>query len=153
MSLLKYCSLKEVNEDDLLALLNDERIREHLVEHDTFDKIKLRSWVEDKVQLNKVEGCRVLAIKQNGVLIGWCGIQLEGNDYELAIIIGSSHWGAGKQVFNDLMSWAKELGHKEVVIHLLDSRSEYKYLEKIATEVSKCKIMKRKFTTYRLAVC
>lgn len=87
------------------------------------------------------------------MLIGWCGIQLEGNNYELAIIIGSSHWGVGKRVFSDLMSWAKELGHKEVVIHLLDSRGEYQFLEKIAKEVSKCKIMKRDFTTYRLAVC
>jgi len=153
MSLLKYYNIEEVNEDDLLALLNDERIREHLVEHEIFDKIKLRSWVDEKVKLNNVEGCRVRAIEQNDMLIGWCGIQLEGKDYELAIIIGSSHWGVGKRVFNDLMSWAKEIGHKEVVIHLLDSRNEYQFLKKIAKEVSTCRIMQRNFTTYRLAVC
>jgi hypothetical protein len=153
MSLLNYCGLEEVKEDELLALLNDERIREHLVEHDTFDKIKLRSWVEEKGELNDIEGCRIRAIKQNDMLIGWCGIQLEGNDYELAIIISSSHWGVGKRVFNDLMSWAKEIGHKEVVIHLLDSRSEYRFLRKIAKEVSVCNIMNRNFTTYRLVVC
>ena len=153
MSLLKYYGLDEVNEDELLTLLNDGKIREHLVEHDTFDKNNLRSWVAEKVRLDNVKGCRIRAIKQNGILNGWCGIQLEGNNYELAIIIGSSHWGVGKRVFSDLMSWAKELGHKEVVIHLLDSRGEYQFLEKIAKEVSKCKIMKRDFTTYRLVVC
>jgi len=55
-------------------------------------------------------------------------------------------------VFKDIMLWAKDLGHKEIFIHFLHTRPEYKFLKKIATKVYETNMLGDKFTTYQLAV-
>jgi len=50
------------------------------------------------------------------------------------------------------MVWAKEMGHKEIMFHLLETRREYKSLKRKATKVQKTKLLGRTFTTYYLSV-
>ena len=50
------------------------------------------------------------------------------------------------------MCWAKELGHKEILFHLLESRPEYKSLNKMSTKVYKTELAGRCCTTYHVDV-
>jgi len=85
-------------------------------------------------------------------LAGWCGIQPDNNGFELAIVISQRFWGCGLSIFSTLMCWAKELKHKEVLFHLLDSRREYKMLSKMANKVHSTQLLGRCFTTYYFLV-
>ena len=149
---LTYVSFDKVNPDDFKTLLNKQKIREHLSEHDLFDSNTIKSWIQNKIKEDQTSGCKVRGIISGNTFAGWCGIQCEDGKYEIAIVLDAEHWGIGKKVFKDIMGWAKELGHDEVYIHLLHTRPEYKFLKKIAKNVFISEQLGQKFTTYHLEV-
>lgn len=152
MKTIEYLKLNEVSQEKLLMILNKQAIRTHLVEHDLFTLESLQIWVEAKLQVDATLGCKVRAIVCDGVLVGWCGIQQENSDYELAVVLDDSAWGVGKRVFQDMLVWANALNHETVIIHLLGTRPVYKFLEKMALDVSKTQMMGQSFVSYRLAI-
>ena len=97
-------------------------------------------------------GCRIRAVYSEGALVGWCGIQQDNEDFEIAIVISPAVWGIGLSIFKALMAWSKELGHQEVVIHLLETRPVYKFLKRKAIKVKQTEMLGRSFMTYHLAV-
>ena len=149
---IKYLKLNNTNPNDFLSFLNKQKIRDHLIEHALFDIHSVTAWINSKVDVDAIDGCRVRAIVCNEQLAGWCGIQLEDDKYEIAIVIDEQFWGLGKTVFQDMMGWAHEFGHNEVFIHFLHTRPDYKFLQKIATKVYATDMLGSKFTTYQLAV-
>ncbi|NER84389.1 MAG: GNAT family N-acetyltransferase [Leptolyngbya sp. SIO1D8] len=152
MSKIEFMDFNHVNPEDLLAILNEQKLREHLIDHAYFDAISLKEWIDVKVKIDSLPGCRVRAIYIGGALAGWCGIQPDDKGFELAIVISQKFWGSGISIFKTLMNWAKEFGHKEILFHLLESRPEYKALKKMATKVHKTQLLGRCFTTYYIAV-
>jgi len=149
---IEYLKFHEINPNDFIPLLNNKKIREHLIEHELFGTDSVDAWIKTKIKVDSTNGCRVRAIVCNKQLAGWCGIQLENEKYEIAIVITDKFWGLGKDVFYDIMRWAKNLGHKEILIHFLHTRPEYKFLRKISTKVYQSELLGNKFTTYQLAV-
>jgi hypothetical protein len=152
MSEIKFLCFNQVNPEDFLAIVNDESLRIHLIDHPYFDAPSLQAWMEDKIRVDGIQGCRIRAVNIDGELAGWCGIQPDDNGFELAIVISQKFWGFGIPIFKILMCWANELGHKEILFHLLDSRPEYKALIKMSTKVHKTEQLGRCFTTYHVAV-
>ena len=152
MSKLRYVGLSEIDLDDLKALLNKKERREHLIEHSLFDSNTIKSWVKEKIQVDSKNGCRIRGIISNNSIAGWCGIQFEDEKYEVAIVLGNEYWGIGTRVFRDIMSWAHELGHDEIFIRLLHTRSEYKFLRKRSKNVFVSEHLGNRFTTYQLSV-
>jgi len=152
MKKLEYLRFNKININDFKTLLNKQKIREHLIEHELFDQNTVASWIAEKIEMDNIQGCKVRGIYSNKTLAGWCGIQLEEGKYEIAIVLDDSFWGIGKSVFNDMIGWAKEFGHDEVFIHFLHTRPEYKFLHKISKNVYETELHGNKFTTYQLAV-
>lgn len=97
-------------------------------------------------------GCRVRALVIDGALVGWCGIQPDGEGVEIAIVIAKAGWGAGIAIFKEMMGWARSMGHREVLFHLLDTRPAYRFLARRSTRVKKTTLSGRGFTTYYLSV-
>ena len=147
-----YVQINQLDRSDLLTMLNKSKVREHLIEHPQFDLDSLDSWIADKNEMNATRGCRVRGIVSNSSVAGWCGIQLQDGNYEIAIVLDEQYWGLGKQVFTDIMSWAKELGHEQIYIHFLHTRPEYRFLRKISQNVFESLMHGQKFTTYQLVV-
>ncbi|MFS1523535.1 N-acetyltransferase [Microbulbifer sp. 2304DJ12-6] len=152
MKAVRYLKFDEVNPSDFLPALNRERVRKHLVDHALFTTETLKLWMDSKVEIDSTSGCRVRAIILEGSLVGWCGIQLECDKYAIAMVINDQFWGLGKTVFQDVMGWAKELGHKEIFIHLLHTRPGYKFLGKFAKNIRKTEMYDNNFTEYQLEV-
>lgn len=152
MSELAFLKLDQVDLNAMLEILNKESTRAHLIEHKVFDLNDVKQWVLGKLEVDAMAGCRVRAVELDGVLAGWCGIQEEKGEFEMAIVIDDSHWGIGKRIFNEMMLWAVEMEHKTVVIHLLKTRRKYKFLEKVANRVSDSTLMGALFTSYELDV-
>lgn len=152
MKKLEYTKLDNIDPDTLIAVLNKNKIRKHLIQHDLFDKHNIKLWLEEKHQIDLSPHCKVRAILLNHSFIGWCGIQYENDSYELAIVLDDQHWGVGKTIFNDLISWAKQLGHSEVYIHLLSTRPRYKFLSKLASSVNETTLLNNTFTRYQFSL-
>ena len=152
MSQLEYVTLDKVNINDFKDLLNKQKIREHLIKHVLFDSEAVESWVVEKINMDSNKGCRVRGIYSNNNLAGWCGIQLEEDKYEIAIVLDDKFWGIGKKVFIEMMGWAKEFKHEDVFIHFLHTRPEYRFLRKISKSISETELLGHKFITYQLAV-
>lgn len=152
MKKLEYAKLDDVNIKDFMDLLNKQKIREHLIEHELFNLDTVSSWIKEKIKVSNTQGCRVRGIYVNNTLAGWCGIQLEEGKYEIAIVLDDIFWGLGKSVFFEMIGWAKEFSHDEVFIHFLHTRPEYKFLRKISKNVYETEIFGNKFTSYQLAV-
>lgn len=151
MNNISYLSFREVEPEDLIGVLNEDSLRVHLIDHPYFNANSIREWIEDKLDTDAKPGCRVRVVTVDGAIAGWCGIQPDDEGFELAIVISQAHWGVGLSIFKTLMSWASELGHEEVLFHLLDSRREYKALTKMATKVKQTELLGRQFTTYYLS--
>lgn len=152
MSEIQFLAFNQVSPEDLMVILNEDSLRMHLIDHPYFDVISLQAWMDDKIKVDAIQGCRIRAVYINGVLAGWCGIQPDDNGFELAIVISQRFWGFGISIFKTLMCWAHELGHKEILFHLLESRPEYKALNKISNKVYKTEKLGRYFTTYHIPV-
>lgn len=149
---IEYVRLQDIDPGVMLDIVNEQSIRTHLVDHPRFDLDSIQEWMGGKIETDNLPGCRVRAIRIDGALAGWCGIQPDDKGVELAIVISQRFWGAGLDVFRTLMRWASELGHREVLFHLLESRPEYKALHKRANKVYKSTMMGRRFTTYLIPV-
>lgn len=152
MSEIEFLSFNQVDLESFLSIVNEDSLRTHLIDHPYFDSTSLQLWIEEKINLDSRQGCRVRAVYIDGVLAGWCGVQPDNNGFELAIVISQKFWGYGISIFKSLIGWAKDMGHEEVLFHLLDSRPEYKALYKISSRVNKTEQLGRIFTTYHIPV-
>lgn len=152
MSRIDYIEFKDVAPEDFIPVLNEGSIREHLISHGIFDSESVREWVQGKIKSSSAKGCCIKAVYVDGFLVGWCGIQEDKLNHEIAIVISKSVWGVGTKIFRDMMIWAKDFDHKEVVIHLLESRPVYKALEKIAVNTHATEMLGRTFVTYHIPV-
>ncbi len=152
MKQIQYASFKQVNINDLMTLLNKQKIREHLIEHQLFDLESVNAWMKAKITLDSIPGCKVRAIYADDTLAGWCAIQLEDGKYEIAIVLDHNFWGMGKRVFAEMIGWAQGFGHDEIYIHFLHTRPQYKFLRKVAKKVYETQLLGNTFTTYQLTV-
>lgn len=152
MNEIQFKPLCDVDLGELSNILNKQKIRMHLMEHDQFNAESISVWVNEKIRVDQQPGCRVRAVFIDKKLAGWCGIQPDGDSYELAIVIDDQYWGAGPIVFKHVMHWAKEFGLDRVMIHLLKTRKSYKFLNKMAVQTFTTHISGHDFVTYVLAV-
>ena len=152
MNEIDYLDFDEIDPEDFLGIVNDDVLRTHLISHAYFDSASISEWMKEKINIDSLPGCRIKAVYIGGSLAGWCGIQPDESGFELAIVISKKFWGYGIKIFKSLMAWASELGHEEVLFHLLESRPEYKALRKMANKVQKTERFGRVFTTYFISV-
>lgn len=152
MSEINFLAFDQVELDEFIAIVNEAPLRKHLIDHPHFDIASLKLWMEEKIKVDSMKGCRVRAVYIDGVLAGWCGIQPDNHSFEIAIVISHRFWGFGISIFKSLLGWAKEMDHKEVLFHLLDSRPEYKALKKLSRKVHKTELSGRGFTTYHIPI-
>ncbi|GGB02995.1 GNAT family N-acetyltransferase [Agarivorans gilvus] len=152
MNNIEYVSLQDLDKNELQKILNKGKVREHLVSHDEFDQASLEDWIAGKVKVDSSKGCKVKGIKVNGSVAGWCGIQFEDEAYELAVVLDEEYWGIGIRVFKEALGWASELGHSHVVLHLFNTRPEYRFLRKMASRVYESTIFGQKYTSYEIKV-
>jgi len=126
---LNFVTFQSVDPEDFLPLLNNSINRRHLIEHDAFNAITLRKWLDNKLVVDASPGCRIRAIMRQNNLVGWCGIQGIGDDYELAAVIDHAAWDIGHTVLKLMLEWADELGHDYVLVHLLKTRPKTVFLK------------------------
>lgn len=150
--MIEYRKLEDVNPDAFIPILNEKKLRSHLIEHELFDAVFTRQWIADKIKIDNQPGCYVKAVYINGQLAGWCGIQEDIGCNEIGVILSEQFWGYGVRIFHHLVDVARSCGHKEVVLNLLITRREYQFLDKIAQRVETREVFGGIFTSYYLSL-
>ena len=84
MSNIHYLSFKQADSKALMAVVNEDALRKHLVDHPYFDETSIQAWVQEKIDTDEMPGCRVRVVVIDGVLAGWCGIQPDEHGVEIA---------------------------------------------------------------------
>ncbi len=104
----------------IIALMNDPAVRHHLPlapaefgesECDQFIVAKERMWQEC--------GFGPWAFVSDSEFIGWGGLQPEGDDVDVGLILRRKYWGAGLALYRRIVTHAFEILGVESVIALL----------------------------------
>ena len=102
---------------------------------------------------DQTPGCRLREIQCGGRLAGWCGIQFESGDFEIALVLAPAYWGRGQEVVSELKKWARELGHRQLLAHFPHSRPQTKALSRLFGQpIGESKIKEHVFVTYRIEI-
>lgn len=151
--MLTYHLIDTSPSEEWIELLNSELVRKHLIQHPQFTKETLAIWLQNKVKANQETGCRIRAIHSDGKLVGWCGIQIESNNYEIALVLSPNCWGRGRAAIDQIVNWAQELGHKQLLAHLPQSRPQVKALERLfGKPIGETNIQGHDFNTYQIEI-
>ena len=151
--MLSYQTFDTSLAEEWLELLNSDMVRKHLLQHPQFTPESCITWLQMKITEDQKPGCRIRAIYSDGKLAGWCGIQIESGTYELAVVLSPQYWGHGREVKNQVIKWAKELGHKQLYAHLPQTRPQTKALARLfGAPIGVSNIQNQFFNTYRIEV-
>jgi RimJ/RimL family protein N-acetyltransferase len=133
---VEFRRLTEASLDDLAGLFNHPDVRRHLPlakEHFTieaaarFVATKERMWAE--------HGYGPWAFFVDGRFAGWGGLQPEGPDADLGIVLHPAFWGLGHALAREVLRRAfEEMGHPSVTVLLPPSRTRVRALRRMGFE-------------------
>lgn len=149
---IEYGALNDMAAEHFVALLNQQTTRQHLIDHEPFDADSIEDWINAKLDVDAQPGCRVRSVIVDGQLAGWCAIQQDSGQYEIALVLDHSYWGLGKTVLREILEWAQELGHTTLLIHFLHTRPDYPFLRRLSRRVYESEWMGDRFLSYELEV-
>jgi [ribosomal protein S5]-alanine N-acetyltransferase len=124
MATLELARLSEIDPADIIALMNHPGVRRHMpLSQDGFGPADCASFVAAKQAMWDEHGYGPWAFLIDGAFAGWGGLQPEGDDADLGLVLHPAYWGYGKMIFDRIMAWAfDEMSFDSVTILLPPSR-------------------------------
>lgn len=107
MSDIEFIHLHEVQEAQLIALMNDARVRKYLpLLAGGFSFADCRAFVHAKQQLWIEHGFGPWAFLVHGEFAGWGGLQPEHGEADIAMVLDPRFWGWGRRIFRAVVAHA-----------------------------------------------
>lgn len=127
-----FVRLSAVDPAALIALMNDPRVRRHLpLARGVFGPEACAAFVAAKERIWHEHGFGPWAFYADGVLAGWGGLQPEGDDIDLGIVLHPDYWGLGPGLYARLAAEAfGTLGARSVTVLLPRTRKHTAALER-----------------------
>lgn len=125
---LQFKRLNEVSSADIIALNNNpEVLRQMPLGRPDFDEAKCAAWVAQKESQWTLNGYGPWAFMVDRRFAGWGGLQLEGDDADLALVLHPDYWGLGKAIFDEIVRRAfQEMGLDSITLLLPTTRTRIK---------------------------
>ncbi|MFG6102546.1 N-acetyltransferase [Leptolyngbyaceae cyanobacterium CCMR0082] len=150
---ITFTRLSKIPPNAIIDLMNDPAVRRHLplaqdefgyVECDRFVAIKERMWEE--------RGLGPWAFVLDDEFIGWGGLQPEGDDVDLGLVLNQKYWGAGPALYRRILKHAfEELCVDSVTALLPPSRKRVAALRRLGFHKDgEIVIQDQRFIRYRL---
>lgn len=117
--------LTEIDPEDIIELMTDPRVRRHMpLARGPFGPAECAAFVEAKEALWHDHGYGPWGFIIDGEFAGWGGLQPEGGDADLGIVLHPRHWGRGRAIAEVFVDEAfGMLGFDSVIILLPASRA------------------------------
>lgn len=133
MSEIAFTRLTEADPVDLVRLMNDPLVRRQMpLTSDGFDLADAEEFVTNKESLWVEHGFGPWAIWIDGGFAGWGGLQPEGSEAEIALVLHPDFWGHGKGVYDRIIGVAfGEMGLDSVVVYLPPSRTRVRGIQRL----------------------
>lgn len=121
-----FARLSAVDPADLIALMNDPQVRRHLpLARGVFGPDACERFVAAKERHWAERGYGPWAFYVEGMFAGWGGLQAEGEDIDLGLVLHPRYWGLGAGLYARLAAEAFEtLGASSVIVLLPMSRGQ-----------------------------
>lgn len=150
---IAFARLTEIRPDAIIELMNDPAVRRHLpLAQGEFGASECGRFVADKERMWAESGFGPWALLLDGEFIGWGGVQPEGDDVDVGLVLSRKHWGAGPSLFRRMLRHAfEELGVESVTALLPRSRTRVAALHRLGfREDGEAVIQDQVFVRYRL---
>ena len=122
---LVFKRLSEVDHEALIELMNDPAVRRHLpLARGYFGPSECEEFVAAKEGMWREHGYGPWAFVLDDELVGWGGLQPEGDDVDVGMVLRRKHWGAGRVLFERIIDHAfNDLGISSVIALLPPTRT------------------------------
>ena len=133
MQQITFTRLTEADPADLVKLMNDPLVRRQMpLTSDGFDLADAAEFVVGKESLWNEHGFGPWAIWIDGRFAGWGGLQPEGSEAEIALVLHPEFWGRGRSVYDRIIKIAfGEMGLRSVVIYFPPSRTRVRGIQRL----------------------
>src|SRR5687768_4532632 len=92
--------LSEIEPADIIALMSDPRVRRHMpLARGDFGPAECARFVAAKERLWAEHGYGPWAFVIDGEFAGWGGLQPEGDEVDLGLVLRPGYWGAGRLLY------------------------------------------------------
>jgi len=148
-----FARLGEVDRSALIDLMNDPRVRRHLpLAVGAFGPAEYDRFLTAKEQMWQQCGYGPWAFMVNGDFAGWGGLQPEGDDADVGLVLHPRYWGLGRLLYQRIIDFAfREMGLRSVITLLPPSRTRARGLLRLGfLPDGELTLAGRRFIRYRL---
>lgn len=150
---ITFVRLPTVAPADLIALMNHPDVRRHLpLARGAFDDVVCARFVAAKERIWAERGWGPWGFRRAGEFIGWGGLQPEGDDIDVGMILHPRHWGVGLGLYRRFIAQAfGELQAPSVIALLPPSRTRVSAMRRLGFAVDgDVMVGQEPFVRYRL---
>ena len=150
---IAFRRLSEVSPDAIIELMNDPDVRRHLpLARGHFGMPECERFIAAKEQIWEEHGYGPWAFQLDDAFVGWGGLQPEGDDVDVGLILRKAYWGAGRVLYTRIVAQAfDELGVDSVITLLPPSRTRVAGIRRLGfDEDGEIMIGEALFHRYRL---
>ncbi len=130
---IEFRRLPDVDRAAIVELMNHPLVRRHMpLARGEFGPAECEAFVAAKERLWEEHGYGPWAFVIDGEFAGWGGIQPEGGEADVGLVLHPKHWGAGRALYERILAYAfDELGVGSVIALLPPSRTRIRGLKKL----------------------
>jgi len=150
---IEFKRLTEVGKSELIELHNHPLVRRQMPLFDgVFTEADVDDFVAAKEKLWGEHGYGPWAFFVEGDFAGWGGLQPEGDDADLGLVLYPDYWGMGKALYELIIERAfVEMGFESVTIWFPPSRTRVKGILRLGFQPDgEVDIAGERFIRYRL---
>lgn len=150
---IEFRRLSQVSSQAIIELMNQRAVRRHLpLARGHFGPSECERFIAAKERIWQENGYGPWAFVIDDEFIGWGGLQPEGDDVDVGLVLRQSHWGAGRVLYKKIIAYAfGELGPGSVIILLPPSRKRLSGIQRLGFRSDGELILEdERFLRYRL---
>ncbi|MGF1513746.1 MAG: GNAT family N-acetyltransferase [Elainellaceae cyanobacterium] len=150
---IAFTRLTKIPPAAIIDLMNDPAVRRHLpLARDEFGDVECDRFVATKERMWEERGFGPWAFVLDDEFIGWGGLQPEGDDVDVGLVLSRKYWGAGHALYRRILTHAfEELCVDSVTALLPPSRTRISALRRLGfREDGEIAIQDQRFIRYRL---
>lgn len=130
---IEFRQLSEVSPHAIIELMNDPDVRRHLpLAKGHFGMPEYKRFIAAKEQIWNEYGYGPWSFVLEDEFVGWGGVQPEGEDADIGLVLRKAYWGAGRVLYARIVDHAfGELGVDSVITLLPSSRTRLAGLQRL----------------------
>jgi ribosomal-protein-alanine N-acetyltransferase len=150
---LEFKRLSEVDCSEYVALnTNPLVMRQMPLSDERFNDEACKEWIKGKEKMWEEYGYGPWAFILDSQFAGWGGLQPEGEDADLGLVLHPDYWGMGKTIYEEIIRRAfGEMGLESVTILFPPTRTRVKGILRLGFKPDgEVEISGERFIRYRL---